>query len=85
MADEQRGPDERLCMSCGGEILVSRTLDGHEAPIDKVPRADGTVLIFRRYGALQARVFAGFALEDLREQAVPLRTVHTCNAWKAVA
>ena len=70
--------DESHCRGCGAEIVWAITLDAKRAPIRKDPRPDGNVLIFRdpRLGTLQARTFAGFVLDELRDQGVPMRLNH---------
>jgi hypothetical protein len=67
-----------VCRACKAPLIWAITKDGKRAPITREPKPDGNVLVFRTVtpGPVQARVFAGLALDELREQGVPLRLNH---------
>ena len=79
--------DDSHCRGCGAEIVWAITLDAKRAPIVKAPSPDGNVLIFRHpaMGTIQARTFAGFALDELRDQGVPLRLNHFADCPAAAS
>jgi hypothetical protein len=73
--------DEGTCKGCGAALVWALTRDGKPAPITKAPKDTGNVLLFVAPGptgerVVQCRTFAGFALDELREQGVPLRLNH---------
>lgn len=73
------------CKACNAPLIWAITKDGKRAPITRMPTADGNVLIWPSQGTVQARVFAGFALEELRAEGVPLRLNHFADCPKADA
>jgi hypothetical protein len=72
------------CRACGVEMIWAFTRDARRAPITRSPSDAGNVLVFRdERGVVQARTFAGFALDELRAQGVPLRMNHFADCPQA--
>jgi len=82
-----------VCRACKAPILWAITKDGKRAPITADPTPNGNVLVYRdRLKALasslpadtlHARTFAGFALDELRAQEVPMRLNHFADCPEA--
>jgi hypothetical protein len=73
--------ERRPCEACGKQIVGALTRKGVVAPIELEPDPRGNVLLFRKSApgypdATQCRTFAGFALDELVSQGVPLRLNH---------
>ena len=67
---------------CGAEILMARTVNGADMPVDPDPRPDGNLRLLREDGVLHVYVLTGAELAIARDAEEPLHVSHftTCTA-----
>jgi hypothetical protein len=71
------------CEACQKPLVWAVTKTGRTAPVELDPHPEGNVLVFRVESRIECRTAAGFALDWLREQGVPLRLNHFASCPQA--